>query len=153
MVILQQSQRSPAIIHIMLALLGWFFAVITLIFFFGIVTLARSTYDWKLWPAIRRAKQEIKKTARRRIRNAEVLSKQGATKINPGHLSFCVKTDTDKERDVLSRDPEIYRDFRAALATAGYPTDTDPVVRFGIQSQETVDRDYGGNWDEAAEKP
>jgi len=27
------------------------------------------------------------------------------------------------------------------------------VVHFGIQSQETVDRDYGGSWNEASEMP
>jgi hypothetical protein len=73
-------------------------------------------------------------------------------RITPGHLSFCSKTDTDEQRDRLREDPEICQDFYAALARARYPMDTDPVVHIAIESQETVDRDYGGSWFEAAEK-
>ncbi len=106
--------------------------------------------DWKRWPAIRRARRGIREIVRQRVPNAEVFSYQGATKINPGHLSFSIRTASDKERELLRQDPEIHTQFRNALVRAGYPTNTVPVVHFGIESQETVDREYGGNWDEAA---
>jgi len=48
---------------------------------------------------------------------------------------------------------DIHKEFRDALVKAGYPAETHPVVHFGIQSQETVDRDYGGSWYEASEMP
>jgi hypothetical protein len=110
-------------------------------------------YNWKLWPAIRRARRDIRKVARQRIPNAQVYSSQGATAISAGHLSFCIRTDTDKERDLLRQDPDIHRQFRDALIRAGYPKETHPVVHFSIESQETVDRDYGGSWDEASQMP
>jgi hypothetical protein len=61
--------------------------------------------------------------------------------------------DTDKQRTILSEEPEIHKQFRDALVKAGYPPATVPVVHFAIQSQETVDRDYGGSWDEAGQMP
>ena len=134
-------------------MLSSFVGAIILLSLLIIVACVRSSFDWKLWPAIRRAKRQIREAARRRVANADVLSRQGATRISPGYLSFCITTDTDKERDLLREDPELYKDFRHALAQAGYPTGTDPVVHLSIQSQETVDRDYGGNWHEAAEYP
>jgi hypothetical protein len=136
-----------------MGMLASLLVAVVLVILLGVVTLIRSTFDWKLWPAIRRARREIKKVARRRVPGAEVFSGQGATAINPGHLSFCIWTGTDKDRDLLRQDPEIHKEFRSALARAGYPTDTDPVVHFGIESQETVDRDYGGSWDEATRMP
>lgn len=106
-----------------------------------------------MWPAIQRAKREIRKAARRRFANARVFSRQGATRISPGHLAFCILTDTDEQRDRLRQDPKIYEDFRDALIKAGYPVNTNPAVHLGIQSQETVDREYGGSWQEASEMP
>ena len=119
----------------------------------GCCDLIRSNYNWKLWPAIRRARRQIEKAARQRVPSARVFSSQGATAIGPGHLGFCIKTNTDRERDLLRQDPDIHKEFRDALARAGYPTDTVPVVRFGIESQETVDRDYGGSWYQASQGP
>jgi hypothetical protein len=137
----------------MLRLLGWFVIAIVLLPLLGVVALIRSTLDWRLWPAIRRARREIRNTARQRVPNAEVSIIQGATAISPGHLSFCIRTDTDKERDLLRQDPEIHKQFRNALVNAGYPTNTVPVVHLDIESQETVDREYGGSWHEPSEMP
>ena len=58
------------------------------------------------------------------------------------------------QRCLANRGPrKSVQDFRDALTTAGYPQETDPVVHFFVQSQETVDREYGGSWYEAAEMP
>jgi hypothetical protein len=105
--------------------------------------------DWRRWPAIRRARRGIREAVRQQVPDAEVFSYQGATKSNPGHLSFSIRTASDRERDLLRQDPDIHTQFRNALVRAGYPTNTIPVVHFGIESQETVDRDYGGSWDQA----
>jgi len=88
--------------------------------------------------------------ARQRVATVEVVSHQGATRISPGYLTFSLKTQTDKERDILCHDPDIHQQFRDALVKAGYPSETRPVVHFVIQSQETAERDYGGNWYEAS---
>ena len=126
--------------------LAWLFAVLMFVLLRGVVTLVRSSYDWKLWPAIQRAKRNIKKSVRRRVPSAEVWCKQGATRIRPGYLSFLIKTNTDQDRDLLRQDPQIITDFRYALAEAGYPAATDRLPYLSIQSQETVDREYGGRW-------
>jgi hypothetical protein len=145
--------RVAAYHYGMLPLLCCLVAAVILALLLGWQVFIRPIHDWTLWPAIQRAKREIRKAARRRVANSEVLSRQGATRINPGHLGFCIKTNTDQERDLLRQDPQIFKEFRDALIKAGYPTDTYPVVRLGIQSQETVDREYGGSWYEAEEFP
>jgi len=144
----------------MLKLLAWFLVASVLVVMGYVFLVSGSAIgliarrlDWKRWPAIRRARRGIRDVARQRVPNAEVVSVRGATAMSPGYLSFCIRTDTDKDRDFLRQDPEIHQQVRKALARAGYPTDTAPVVHFGIESQETVDRDYGGTWDEASQMP
>ena len=39
------------------------------------------------------------------------------------------------------------------ILRVGYPADAVPFVHFRIESQETVDRDYGGSWVEESEMP
>lgn len=137
----------------MLKVFAWSVATVLLMLLFGFGRMFLNVYDWRLWPAIRRARHEIGLIARQRIPHAEVYSSQGATAISPGYLSFCIRTNTDKERDILREDLTIHQQFRDALVRAGYPEATNPVVHFGIESQETVDRDYGGSWHEAMSMP
>ena len=131
----------------------WLIAAVMIVSLLAFTKSLNKSYDWRLWPSIRRARREIREVARQRIPKAEVFTHEGATALNPGHLAFCITTATDKERDLLCEDPEIYQQFRNALLRAGYPQDTVPVVHFGIESQETVDRDYGGSWSERTQMP
>lgn len=39
------------------------------------------------------------------------------------------------------------------MLQTGYPPAVVPFVKFRSESEETVDRDYGGNWAEANEMP
>ncbi len=137
----------------MLTLFVWLVAAVVIVLMLGFAKTLTNKYDWRLWPAIHRARREIRNIARQRIPNADAFSHQGATAISPGYLSFSIRTATDKERDLLCEDPEIYQQFCDALRRAGYPQDTVPVVHFGIESQETVDRDYGGSWSERGQMP
>ena len=75
------------------------------------------------------------------------------TRIDPRYLTFWIATKTDRERDQLRRDAGLPQELRDALLRAGYLPDAVPMVHFLIESQETVDRDYGGNWYEAKEMP
>ncbi len=136
----------------MLELLAWIVIGVVLLGL-GFTQMLAASYSWRLWPVIRRARRKVREVARRRNPNVDVSSSQGATAISPRYLAFCIRTDTDKERDLLCEDPEIYQQFRDALLRAGYPQDAIPFVHFGIQSQETVDRDYGGRWHEAGQMP
>lgn len=136
----------------MLRLFVWCAVAITSL---SLLALAKAIayYDWRLWPAVRRARREIRTIARRRVPHANVFSTMGRATITHGNLWFLIRTDTDKERDILRGDPDVYQQFTDALLSAGYPPNSVPLVHFGIESQETVDRDYGGSWREASEMP
>ena len=111
---------------------------------------ARVLTSLRFWLAVRRARREIEAIARHHCPNAQVSSRKGATLK---HLSFRVAVNTDKERDCMRAEPNLYHQFCEALIRAGYPSEAAPGVRFRIESQETVDRDYGGSWQEESEMP
>lgn len=60
------------------------------------------------------------------------------------HVWLC--TDTDKQRDALPAPNPFQDDVRAVLDAAGLPRDESTFEGTVAQSQETVDRDYGGSW-------
>ncbi|WP_183204088.1 hypothetical protein [Brevundimonas lenta] len=70
----------------------------------------------------------------------------GAIDIDPKHLAVWITTPTDRERDRLARDPAVAARFREILAEEGYPPAAIPDVGLAFESQETVDRVFGGNW-------
>jgi hypothetical protein len=106
--------------------------------------------SWKLWLAVRQARREVERIARHHCADAKAFRRQGAT---PRHLSFRIATTTDKERDRMRAEPNLHQQFCNALVRAGYPSDAVPNVKFRIESQETVGRDYGGSWQEEGEMP
>ncbi len=91
------------------------------------------------------AKRKIRNIARRYCRRAKVFS-LGAIRVNPRHLAIWITTQTDEERDLMRASPELVPEFRRVLLAAGYPPVAVPEVGFEFESQQTVDRDYGGNW-------
>jgi len=98
-----------------------------------------------LRPIIRRAKRGIKELARQRCPNAKVFT-FGATHLDPRLLAIWVTTKTDKERDDLANDVDLHEHLRAVLLQAGYPPEAVPHIGFAFESQQTVDRDFAGNW-------
>lgn len=70
----------------------------------------------------------------------------GATDINPKHLVIwlCVSTDALKAHLLASNE---YRSVaRQSLLTAGYPAEVCGQIHVGVESEETVNRESGGNW-------
>lgn len=58
---------------------------------------------------------------------------------------FC--TATDDERDKLaSHLPELERRFREILGEIGFPEAQVAECTVTVESQDTVDRDWGSNW-------
>jgi len=57
-----------------------------------------------------------------------------------------VTTATDLERDELAGDAALLTTFHALLAEVGYPREAIAGVGLASESQETVNRDYGGDW-------
>ena len=70
----------------------------------------------------------------------------GAYHIDPQHMAFWIMTETDAERDAVLTEGVADAAFRRALAERGYPRKAIPLITVTAESQETVDRDFGGNW-------
>jgi hypothetical protein len=92
-----------------------------------------------------RAKREIQRIARRYCRQARVFI-FGAIHLHPRHIAIWIATQTDEERDLMRASHELLPEFRRILLAAGYPPVAVPDVGFEFESQQTVDRDYGGSW-------
>jgi hypothetical protein len=105
---------------------------------------------FKFWLTVRRARLEIEAIARQYCPTAKADSFRCAT---PKHFSFRIAVRTDRERDHMNGEPRLFQQLTGALLRVGYPADAFPFVHFRIESQETVDRDYGGSWIEESEMP
>jgi len=105
---------------------------------------------FKFWLTVRRARREIEAIACQYCAAAKADSFRGAT---PKHFSFRIAVPTDRERDQMRGEPQLYQQLSGALLRVGYPADAVPLVHFRIESQETVDRDYGGSWVEESGMP
>lgn len=106
--------------------------------------------SFKFWLTVRRTRREIEAIARQHCPTAKVDAFRGAT---PKHCSFRVAVVTDRERDHMRGESQLYQQLTGALQRVGYPADAVPFVRFRIESQETVNRDHGGSWAEESEMP
>ncbi len=102
-------------------------------------------WNWGLKRKIRKIEREIRALVRRRFPRAEVFS-FGAIDIDPKHLAIWVTTETDAQRDELKNDAELRETLIAILGNAGYPAAAIPEVGFAFESEETVKREYDGNW-------
>ena len=91
------------------------------------------------------AEREIERLSRRHCSDAEVFS-FGATDIDPRHLAIWISTKTDRDRDLFRANRALIAEFRTILLNLGYPPAAVPDVGFTFESNETVDRDHGGNW-------
>jgi hypothetical protein len=68
------------------------------------------------------------------------------TTLDPTLTWFLIQTRTDAERDLLTGNDTLSMQFRQVFRSRGCP---DALVRdlaFTFESQETVDRDYAGDW-------
>lgn len=95
--------------------------------------------------AISRAEREVLSLAQKRFGCCKVFS-FGAVDIDPRNLAVWITTDTDTQRDELLRIGALIGQFRVAFRDAGYPEGAIAEIRFEFESQQTVDRDFNGNW-------
>lgn len=100
---------------------------------------------WKLYPTIVRSRRAVRQVLRKHGYSFPVWS-FGATGIDPRYLCVCINVDLDAERDRLLADQDLTNELRDALRRSGYPAESVPHVGFSIESQETVNRDFGGSW-------
>lgn len=70
----------------------------------------------------------------------------GVYYIHPKHLAVIVRVPTDRDKAKLSGDSTFLTDLRNELLAVNYPTEGREGVAFEVESQETVDREFNGNW-------
>lgn len=73
------------------------------------------------------------------------ISHFGAYDIHPRHLVFCVQVKWDREMALLEKE-SLIRKAHTYLSEEGYPAHAVPETALRIDSEETVYRDYNGNW-------
>ena len=100
---------------------------------------------WSLILPIARARRKIGRLVRAKYPDARV-SSLGASAINPVHLCICINVQQDSEKEKLLADQELMYRMKEALRDSGYPAEAIAEVGFSIESQQTVDRDFAGNW-------
>ncbi len=90
------------------------------------------------------AKKEFLKVVRKRIPSAKAFIVGGTN----AHPAIWTTTALDMERDQLREDESLRNRFRALLLQAEYAAEDVPLVQFVYESQETVDREFRGNWNQ-----
>ena len=86
------------------------------------------------------AEPELFALARRYVANC------GLDYIDPELTVILIKTKTDAERDVLATNDTLLNEFRDVFRARDCPEELISKLVFVFKSQETVDRDYQGNW-------
>jgi hypothetical protein len=70
----------------------------------------------------------------------------GANDIHPRHLVYWIVVQTDAEKRRLEADQDLTARLRALLDLHDYPVEGRAGVHVGFDSQETCDRESGGDW-------
>lgn len=107
--------------------------------------LILETFSWHIWFLMLLARPRINAIARKRGVQVKV-TWTGAVAISPKYLSIWLRTDKDFEREILKNDSTLRPAIDDILRGVGYPRECIPEIGLAIQSQQTVDRDSGGNW-------
>jgi hypothetical protein len=113
-----------------------------------IIGIVLSILGNKALTALRRTRRQFQQILRQRSPRAKVSTFGGSALYlgNPRHPDVWIKTATDEERDKLQQEGNLPDQFRTMLVQFGYPAQNAPFVRFAFESQETVDREFGGSW-------
>lgn len=69
----------------------------------------------------------------------------GAGNNRSGYLVYWIAVITDREKSELAH-LDLEAQMRGMLLEAGYPPEEAARACLAIESDETVNRDYGGNW-------
>lgn len=72
----------------------------------------------------------------------------GAYYIDPKHFVVWICVKSDKDKMMLNSNVEFMNSLRSTLVKYNYPEQVRSSIHITIESQETVDRDFSGNWRE-----
>jgi hypothetical protein len=70
----------------------------------------------------------------------------GANDIHPRNLVYWIVVQSDAEKQRLEQDTALMAKLRRLLDLHEYPAEGRDEVHIGFESQETVDRESGGNF-------
>ena len=90
--------------------------------------------------------EAIKAEMRSRTKEALWVTHYGANDIHPRHLVYWIVVGSDKEKRRLEQDADLLSTLRALLDDFDYPIEGRAGVHIGFESQETVDREAGGDF-------
>jgi len=82
----------------------------------------------------------------RRAKEKFWVTHYGANDIHPGHLVYWIVVRSDHEKRRLEADSALMAVLRDLLVRHDYPIEGRDGVHIGFESQETVDRESGGNF-------
>jgi hypothetical protein len=109
-----------------------------------IVGLILRVLNSKLSRQLSQAKRELLNVVRKRIPSAKMFIVSSAN----AHPVLWTTTAIDLERDQLREDESLRDRFRALLLQVEYAAGDVPLVQFVYESQETVDREFRGSWNQ-----
>ena len=99
----------------------------------------------RLSPTKNKCEAAIRAFVQERYPDSQVFS-FGAIGIHPRNLAIWIVTQTDSERDELAGQTGITEKLRGFMLNAGYPKEAVPEIGFAFESEETVSRDWNGDW-------
>lgn len=70
----------------------------------------------------------------------------GAYEIDPKNLVFWICVETDRTKSLLKSNLNLLGELRYLLTRYDYPQQARESVHIDFESQETVDRESGGDW-------
>ncbi len=126
----------------------WVALVLVALIGFFVVSVVFNHYQSMGWDLIRpiwRARRNVRKLLKPYCASAKV-SSFGMSSIDPQYLFITINVQTDSEKKMLIEMPGLEDSMRHAVVIAGYPLSAVPLIGFSIESQQTVDRDFNGNW-------
>jgi len=91
-------------------------------------------------------KEDIKKNITPLCNETFWIDQYGAYNIDPKYLVFWICVETDELKLKLKSNALLKNDLRNLLVKHNYPEQARSFVHIDFESQETVDRESGGNW-------
>lgn len=70
----------------------------------------------------------------------------GAYEIHPKYLVVLIRVETDRDKLKLNQDVAFRTALKSQLEVVSYPREGRDGVAFDVESQETVDREWAGDW-------
>lgn len=113
-------------------------------------TIAGQENDWIWGSAEMRAKvssavEPVRLTLSKGCPNVEA-GWHGVIGINPRHVGIWFMTNLDAARDAILAEGKLTRLIQASFRKVNYPAEAVLHISRTVESQETVDRVYGGRW-------